>query len=186
MPSIARGPATSPPLDFRRRSWCQPTGASGHFPASPRESGATPRSALPSPLGPLPQRDFVLWTPKRAIAPTGGAGGLQARGPLSESLHGGSPCEVCDTETHPCWQCAAYRASRATQAVCIQAAARGSGGLIAPRAGGSRAADSPQKRVWHGPVWQCSGGPARVQEARGVWRMAQQALDLCGLGKATF
>ena len=58
--------------------------------------------------------------------------------------------------------------------------------LHAPRAGGSRAADSPQKRVWHGPVWQCSGGPARVQEARGVWRMAQQALDLCDFGKATF
>ena len=102
------------------------------------------------------------------------------------SGRGGSPCEVCDTETHPCWQCAAYRASRATQAVCIQAAARGSRPLIAPRAGGSRAADSPQKRVWHGPVWQCSGGPARVQEARGVWRMAQQALDLCDFGKATF
>ena len=77
------------------------------------------------------------------------------------SGRGGSPCEVCDTETHPCWQCAAYRASRATQAVCIQAAARGSRLLIAPRAGGSRAADSPQKR---------GSGMARSGSARGVRR----------------
>ena len=51
------------------------------------------------------------------------------------SGRGGSPCEVCDTETHPCWQCAAYRASRATQAVCIQAAARGSRLLDSPKGG---------------------------------------------------
>ena len=51
------------------------------------------------------------------------------------SGRGGSPCEVCDTETHPCWQGAACRASRATQAVCIQAAARGSRRPTRPKGG---------------------------------------------------